>query len=185
MRYEINMIRSVREMERRAQQRRVFSLALSAIAIGLLALSFFYATLQVLTMESVLRQEKNKLKLVENEYEQYQETQQIVEKDDVELLDKLQNGKVFWTRILAAVAHYLPDNYWTTEFSFNSEVLNIKGEGYISRSQDQLVVLDKYIRSLENDPRFSSVFKSASLVSAERSSKEDNKIAFNISAERR
>ncbi|MBD3392180.1 MAG: hypothetical protein GF418_08895 [Chitinivibrionales bacterium] len=183
MKYTINLVRTIRIEERKAEVQRVRVLVLLGVCVGLLVLSVFYATLQVLTMEATLREEKDKLARIEAEYKRYKETTMIVNKADVELLNRLQSQRIFWTKKLAAMALHLPENYWITDFSFSQSTFNVKGYGYITPDQRQLVTIDDYLNLLREDSTFSDVFSQVFLNSTERTDeKVRERVSFDYSA---
>jgi hypothetical protein len=57
------------------------------------------------------------------------------------------------------MAYHLPENYWITDFSYNGTVYNVKGYGYITPHQEQLITVDDYLNLLREDKKFSDVFK--------------------------
>jgi Tfp pilus assembly protein PilN len=134
-------------------------------------------------MQGVLATEQIKLDRLKVEYQKYTAAKLIVDKSDIELLSELQSRGVFWTRKLAAVAKHLPDNYWITNFSFSGEDLHIHGFGFISKNQEQLLVLDEYLNRLKADTTFSDTFKNLYLNSATRQEGSGSpQVAFDLSA---
>jgi Tfp pilus assembly protein PilN len=183
MKYAVNLVRIRRIEERKAELKRVRILTLTAICFGILLLSLFYSALQILRMEATLTEEKNKLARIEAEYKQYRETKMIVNKADIELLNRLQSERIFWTRKLAAMAHHLPENYWITDFSYTRGSFDVRGYGYITPSQQQLVTIDDYLNLLRQDRLFNDVFKQIYLNSTERKDeKQRQRVSFDYSA---
>jgi len=183
MHYTINMIRSLRESERKALAQKTFLRILTMIAFGVLGCAFIYGVFQVLSMNRVIYYKTENLQRLHEQFKKYKETKESVNRQDVVLLDKLQNGKVFWTKKLATIAKYLPDNYWTTSFSFNGESFNVSGYGYAGNQQKQLVILDKYITDLKSDTVFMDIFENVYLNSLTKEKLERRALVhFNISA---
>lgn len=183
MKYQINLVRKLRSEEVQAGHRKFQTLVLITICFGVLALSVFFASLQVLRMMLVLHNEQNKLARIETEYAKYKETRMIVDKSDIELLDKLQNGRIFWTKKLASMAFYLPENYWITDFGYNAALYNVKGYGYISPKQEQLITLDDYLNQLRADSNFCDIFKTTYLNSTIRNDEGGRqRVSFDYSA---
>jgi hypothetical protein len=168
MKYSINLVREIRMAERRREIARVKMLAIAGFCFGLLILSVFYACLNTFTMYGMLKTEREKLRSIEAEYRKYKETRMIVDKADIELLDSLQNSRIFWTKKLVSMAVHLPDNFWVTKFGFDGSTYNAEGNGYISQKQEQLVVLDQYMNELREDPLYKDVFKRSFLNSIVR-----------------
>jgi Tfp pilus assembly protein PilN len=181
--YRINLVRDLREQEKLAERRRNRAVALGFTCFGLLAASLVYCALSVWQMNRVIESESEKLEHLKQEYRKYTATNNTVDKADVELLNSLQGRGIFWTKKLAAMAKHLPDNYWITNFEFNSGVLEVSGFGYVSSKQDQLLILDDYLKKLQQDSGFSDVFKSISLKSAMRKDESgSSKVAFEYTA---
>jgi Tfp pilus assembly protein PilN len=179
--YRINLIRSIREREKKAERRKRLAFILAAGCFGFFALSTLYSALTIWQMERVITLEKNKLSLLQQEYRKYTATKLIVDKSDVELLGSLQGRGVFWTRTLAAMAKHLPENYWITRFSFQNNELQVAGYGLTGPQQRQLLVLNEYVNGLKQDTSFSNVFRDVRLKTADRS-EDGGKVAFQISA---
>jgi len=187
LKYRVNMIRSVREMERRQEQRRVRAVTLSGVAIGLAALAVFYAVLQCLSMSNIIDARKQRLADIQRRYRRYTEAEQIVGKEDIELLDKLHGGKIFWTGVLAALARHLPEGYWTTQLRYDGKTLQVRGEGFAGANQDQLLVIDEYLNKLREDRRFGAVFSKVNLGATGRTGKSSrgrDLVTFQFTAER-
>jgi Tfp pilus assembly protein PilN len=183
MKYSINLVRTMRIEERRAEARRVRVLTLSGICFGVLALAVFYTVLDVFMMETTLRDEREKLARIEQEYKRYKETTMIVNKADIELLNQLQSGRIFWTKKLAAMASHLPENYWITDFNFGQSSFDVKGYGYITGDQRQLVTIDDYLNLLRADSTFNDVFTKVYFNSTERTDEGDReRVSFHYSA---
>jgi hypothetical protein len=186
MKYSINLVRKMREEEKRAERRRLRTVALCFICFGALCLSVFYSTLQILRMERVLQDERNKLARIEAEFRKYQKTKMIVNKADIELLDRLQNSRIFWTKKLAAMAFHLPDNYWITSFGYRSPSFTVDGYGYISPEQKQLITLDNYLNELRFDSTFADRFIVTYLNSTVRKDEQGKmRVSFDFSSENR
>lgn len=181
--YQINLIRSLRERERKAEQQRRFQALVGLSCFAILILAMLYSGFTMWKMERVLSSEELKLAQVRNEYKKYTATRMIVDKDDVELLNSLQGRGIFWTKKLAAMAKHLPDNYAITGFSYLGGELKVVGFGYVAPKQDQLLTLDTYLNALRADTTFSDEFTQLYLNGTER--KEDigpGKISFEFSA---
>lgn len=179
--YRINLIRDLRDKEIKAERQtrllRIFGFG----CFGFFILSLLYSGLTIWQMEQVLKQEKDKLSRLEQEYQKYTAARLIVDKADLELLNDLQGRGVFWTKKLASMAKHLPENYWITSFSFLGEELKVTGYGFSSAQQDQLLILDQYLNRLRADTSFSDVFPKLQLNIAERR-QDAAQIAFDFSA---
>ena len=167
--YTINLVRESRFAEKKEEVRRVRIFGFTAICFGLLGLALFYTALQTVEMQLVLFAEEEKLEKIETAYQKYQSAKMIVNKDDIELLDKLQNNRIFWTKKLAAMAFHLPENYWITQFGYDSEVFKASGFGYISQEQEQLIVLNNYFNHLRADTTYNNDFKKTEFIATQRS----------------
>jgi hypothetical protein len=182
-RYRLNLIRDLRERERRKEQRRKMMFTLGAACFGFFVLSLLYSGFTMWRMEKVLADEQLKLNRLKVEYNKYTVTKLIVDKSDVELLNQLKGRGIFWTGKLAAIAKHLPDNYWITHFKYANNELHVSGYGYVPPQQDQLLVLDAYLNRLRADTSFADVFKTLRLNSAQRG--DDNgqaRVSFDFSA---
>jgi hypothetical protein len=182
--YKINLVRALREQEKAAERRRNRAITLGVACFGFLVLSLLYCGFSIWDMEHVIASEKEKLTLLQQEYRKYTATNMTVDKTDVELLNSLQGRGIFWTKKLAALAKHLPENYWITKFDYTNGILRVSGFGYVSPKQDQLLILDDYIKNLRKDSTFSDVFKSISLISADRKDEAGgtSKVGFEYSA---
>lgn len=181
--YRINLIRNLRDKERRVEKRRRLRILASLACFALLVLAFAYSGFTMMDMEKVLATEQNKLNQIKFEYNKYTAARTIVDKGDVELLNALQGRGILWTKKLASLAMHLPDNYAITGFSYRVGELRVTGFGYVNSKQDQLLVLDWYLNRLRQDTVFSNVFKQLHLNRAERSEEaEAGRVTFDFSA---
>lgn len=179
--YTVNLIRDLREQEKRVERKKRLSVILGLGCFGFFLLSLIYSGLTMWQMEHVLSNEKDKLGRLQQEYQKYTASRLIVDKTDIELLSGLQGKGIFWTRKLAAMAKHLPDNYWITGFNYRDGELRVTGYGLASARQDQLLVLDEYMSRLRQDTSFADVFSKVYLNFADRR-EEGGRVGFDFSA---
>ncbi len=183
MKYKINLVKKLRLEEERAEKKRVTTFTFSMVCFALLVISLIYSTFLVLDMEGSISTIEADLKRVENEYRTYKATKMIVDKSDIELLDYLQHNRIFWSKKLAAMAQHLPENYWVTKFDYGRGSFNVKGYGYITKKQEQLLTMDDYLNLLREDAKFNDVFRKTYLNVTERKDEERReRIGFEYSA---
>jgi Tfp pilus assembly protein PilN len=173
----------MRREEQRQSANRQRAILLTVVCLAALAAAVAYAAFEIMDMRRVLDEERANLARIEAEYRKYKETKMIVDKADVELLDRLQNGRIFWTRKLAAMALHLPENYWITAFGYKNKTYSVEGYGYISPEQEQLITLDDYLNELRNDSTFCDVFRVTHLNATERDDEYGRKrVSFEYSS---
>lgn len=174
--YHLNLIRDLREKERKVERQKRLSVILGLGCFGFFLLSLIYSGLTIWQMERVLTNEGKKLAYLKQEYNKYTAARLIVDKSDVELLDGLQSKGIFWTRKLAALAKHLPESYAITSFKFSRGQIDVTGNGSAGPKQDQLLILDDYLGKLRSDTAFSDVFPLVFLNSADR--RDNGRVAF-------
>lgn len=179
--YKINLIRELRERQKKKEERTRLALILGFGCFGFFLLSIIYSSLTIWQMERVLTHESTQVARLKQEYQKYKASKLIIDKTDIELLNDLKSKGFFWTKKLAALANHLPDNYSITSFAFEKEMLRVSGYGYVNPKQDQLLVLDDYLNKLRADTNFSDTFSKLQLKSAERK-EEGGKFGFNFIA---
>ena len=179
IKYRMNLVKSLRAAEKRSLKHRVSLFFLLIICFSVLGGSGYYSYSQVTAMQRVINREKEAVRRLEAEYRNYQSTQSTVDKADVELLNDLLSRRVYWTRVLDAMAKHLPDeqpiSYWITRFGYRDQnrTFTVQGYGYITQEQEQLLALDEYLNKLRADSYYSDVFGSTALRSATRSDEVD------------
>jgi Tfp pilus assembly protein PilN len=176
LKYRLNLVKTVRDAEKRAQ-RQVANMALIAFfCFAALGLAVFFSYIRVASMRLVIEKEKQKLAAIEAEYHSYQETNVSIDKADIELLNSLQGNRVYWTRKLEAMAKHLPNDdpvsYWITGFGYKGNTYGVRGYGYITQRQEQLLALDDYLNNLRDDAAYSDIFGATYLNSAVRSDED-------------
>ena len=189
MKYQINLIQRLRLQEKKEQTRKRTLTLLTIAAFAALLLSLGYSATTVLHMNLVIAKERGELARIEREYKKYKATRMIVDKSDIELLDRLQTGRIFWTKKLAAMAYHLPNKapnpYWITKFGYKAPALNVQGYGFISNRQEQLITIDDYLNSLRNDSTFADVFPTSYLNATTRDDEGyRERVTFDYSAEK-
>lgn len=185
MKYRINLIEQVRQKERQEQVQKSTVTVISVIAFALLFLSATYSASNVIKMYQSIEMERRRLQRIEAEYRKYRAAKTMVDKADIELLDKLQTGRVFWTKKLAAMALHLPESYWITRFGYDKNIFNVRGYGFISPRQEQLITIDEYLNSLRSDTMFADVFPTVRLNSTSRDDEANReRVMFDYSAEK-
>lgn len=168
MRYGINLVRELRQKERRQHDRRRAVLVTALVSFAVLVAALTYGAANIGAMRRVIRDEREQLARIETEYHKYKETKMIVDKADLELLDRLQSNRVFWTSKLASMALHLPEDYWITGFDYRQHRFTVEGYGYISPEQRQLITLDAYLYLLRTDSSYNDVFDATALLGTER-----------------
>lgn len=186
MKYKINMIRAQLLEKKRIERQRSLLFGTAVLSFAILVLATFYSYLQIRSMEMIIETEELKLKRIEDEYKNYEKTRMIIDRKDIELLEKLQHGRIYWTKKLAAMAFHLPENYWITKFENTPRgVFDVTGYGYISKDQKQLMTLDEYLNELRMDSTYNDDFRSTYLKSTVRTDeKVRERVSFNYAAER-
>ena len=185
MKYQINLIQQIRQKEQREQVQKSTVTVISVFAFALLFLSATYSASNVIKMYQSIEKERRKLQRIEAEYRKYRVAKMIVDKADIELLDRLQTGRIFWTKKLAAMASHLPASYWIAKFGYDKEILNVRGYGFISPMQDQLITIDEYLKNLRSDTSFADVFPIVRLNSTSREDETHlDRAMFDYSAEK-
>jgi hypothetical protein len=185
MKYHINLIQQIRQKEQKEQVQKSTVTVISVLAFALLFLSATYSASNVIRMYQSIEQERRRLHRIEAEYRKYRAAKMMVDKADIELLDGLQTGRVFWTKKLAAMAFHLPDSYWITRFGYDKDILNVRGYGFISPQQEQLITIDEYLNNLRRDTMFADVFPAVRLNSTSREDEAyRERVMFDYSAEK-
>jgi hypothetical protein len=184
MRYKTSMIRAIRNEEKHAETLHLRLLVIAAGSFGVLGVAVFFLALQVFAMNSVIQMERNDLMRIQQEYKGYRATTEIIERQDIEQLNRLKKSSVLWTKKLAVIAHHLPENYWITDIQFGSGAMIVKGYGLLQHKQDQLIIINGYLDRLRADTLFNDLFRTISLESTERIADEtgQEKVRFEFSA---
>lgn len=185
MKYQANLIRDMLKAEKQKKARILRRVIYSVTAFGILGLSLFHSTLQVLYMEQKVAMEQEKLDRIEEEYKKYQATSMIINRADIELLDRLQHNRVFWTKKLAATALYLPDEYWIEKISFDRNY-KVSGYGLTVPEQKQLITMDSYLNMLRGDSTFNDDFPVTYLEAVVRTDEDKvERVHFELSSDLR
>jgi Tfp pilus assembly protein PilN len=183
VRYTTNLIRKLRIEEQKAEQRQRLSAILGIGSFCFLALALVYGILNIWSMENVIRVESQNLERLQNEFNKYTTTLDIVDKADVEQLNGLQTSGIFWSKKLAALGQHLPDGYRLRSIQYDPAGLRIGGIAQYSNEQDELIELQRYLRKLEQDSLFTRHFASVRLTSARRSDDATEGMSFQFFAE--
>ncbi|MCL2182928.1 MAG: hypothetical protein FWB85_05595 [Chitinispirillia bacterium] len=177
IKYRMNLVRSLRVAEKRDQTHKAWATLMLLGAFVVLAGAGYFVYDRVAGMQRVLNTERTELSRLDAEYQEllkhYESTQSTVDRADIELLNQIQTGRIYWTKKLEAMARHLPENepisYWITRFNYRGAAYGVSGYGYITERQEQLLALDDYLNKLRADPNWSDVFGTTSLRSAVRS----------------
>jgi len=183
IKYSINLVRQIRLEEQRLlkQKNRIFTLAASCT--GILIFGCIVLVSQIFAMKSKITIEQQTLARIEQEYSKYRATRMVIDKADIERLDSLQSARIFWTKKLASLAYYLPENYWITSFKFDAKMLRVQGNGYITNEQEQLIILDDYLNKLRADTTYIDVFNSTYFNVVNRSDEDGrSRVVFEFSS---
>lgn len=189
MKYQINIIEQLRMAEKKERRQRSILTISLMISFALLILSGAFTAQNIIKMQGTLERERMELERIETEYRKYKTTRMIVDKADIEQLDQLQSNRIYWTKKLAAMAFHLPNQlphpYWITAFSYKNNRLNVKGYGFISPQQEQLITLDEYLKDLRADSTFADVFGTCYLNTTSREDEGNReRITYDYTAEK-
>lgn len=185
MKYSINLVRQQREEEQSREKWRLRLSLVTIVAGGMLMAAVIVTVFQVFGMRFVILSEQENLARIKAEYGKYKTTKMLVNKGDIELLDSLQNNRIFWTRKLVAMAKHLPEDYWITEFHFQPPVFRASGFGYISPQQEELITIDDYLNQLRVDSTYCDVLHKTFFNSTERTDEKNrSRVSFEFSSNR-
>lgn len=159
MKFKLNLIREIKAEQEASAKRRRVTAWLFTFSYSVLILVILYGVTDIVQMRMKVGDERKRLDAVKTEYQRYKATSEIVSKADVELLNRLQNNRIFWTKKLLVMASHLPETYWITDFGYDASQLTVNGYGYISEKQEQLITLHEYLNGLRTEPTFNDVFK--------------------------
>jgi Tfp pilus assembly protein PilN len=184
MKYKFNIIQSIKAAEARQARERFLRRALRAGSLGFLVIALLYSALQVNAMYGTVRRTSQRLDRIQKEFNRYKSSKMTIQKSDITLLDNMQEDRIYWTRILVALARHLPKNYWITSFDYGEQELTVKGFGYITQGQRQLIALNKYTNLLRGDSTFTDEFTRVFLKKAVRNDADDQqpRISFEFKA---
>jgi Tfp pilus assembly protein PilN len=187
MKYGINLVEELRNREiRHHRKAALVTYAIIALA-GILTIVILKTVLFLLSVNQDLTSAKTKLTRLQEEYQRYQQTAMSINKEDLELLDRLQHGRIFWTKKLSAMAFPLPSNYWVNSFQYKGNALQVKGFGYVEEEQRQLITLDDYLNILRADSIFNKDMKQVSLIETRRDDVSDSaqrdRVSFEFTAQ--
>lgn len=184
LRYRINLVKSHRDAEKRLRKQRKTAGRLVFISfIALIAVAANTAN-RVYSMQKEVEAERRQVSRLRNELQQYRSTASPIDKDDIELLNTLLSRRIYWTRILDAMARHLPDvqptSYWITRFEYRDgqRNYNVQGFGYISDRQEQLLELDSYLHRLRGDDNWKEVFTTTYMGPVRRQDETINRRVF-------
>ncbi|MBN1129880.1 MAG: hypothetical protein JXA71_12885 [Chitinispirillaceae bacterium] len=184
MKFKLNLIREIKAEQEFREKRRRATAWLFFFCYAVLLAVLAYGANEIVRMRQKVADERERLEAVKTEYQRYKASSEIVSKADVELLDLLQNNRIFWTKKLLVMASHLPENYWIMDFAYNTRELTVNGYGYISEKQEQLITLHQYLDGLRREPTFSDVFKPVHLNSTIRDDEKDRsrkRVSFSYS----
>jgi len=183
MRYSINLVRQKRAAERKAEQFRLRASVFSMICFGVLAVAIIFSVFEILSMHMVIANEHQSVAKIKSEYGKYKSTRMIVDKADIELLDSLQNSRIFWTRKLTALSLHLPGNSCITQFSYQPPEFRVIGYGSLQPQQDQLITIDDFLTRLRRDSTWSDLFPKTQLNSTARTEESrEHRAIFDFSS---
>jgi len=187
MRYNINLVAELRASERKRRNAHMRITIVTTVLACLLAFVAVKWVGGILSMRQSLANAQGKLAQLQQEYQRYQATNLSITKEDVELLDRLQHGRIFWSKKLASLASPLPANYWVDAMGYKKEEMRVRGFGYIDSEQRQLLTLDGYLNILRGDTVFSKGIKTIALNETRRNDDEDGigkrqRVSFEYSA---
>lgn len=183
VRYTTNLIRTLRIEERKAEQLQRLTAILTTGSFAFLGLAILYGVLNFWSMNAVIQVETDNLNHLREEYKKYQATQETVDKGDVELLNQLQTGGIFWSKKLAALGRHLPEGHLLNSIKFEGSNLRVTGMTGPEAGQDDLLVLQRYLQDLEKDPTFNQDFPKLRLTSVLRGKDSQNGMSFEFLAE--
>lgn len=185
MKYQANLIRDLLRAEKQRKVRTFRRIIYSVTAFGILVLALFQSTLNILYMRQKIAMEQEKLDRIEEEYKKYQATAMIINRADIELLDRLQHNRVFWTKKLAATALYLPEKYWIEKISFDRNY-RVSGYGLTVPEQKQLITMDSYLNMLREDTTYNDDFPVTYLEAVVRTDEDKvERVHFELSSDQR
>jgi Tfp pilus assembly protein PilN len=172
VRYRTNLIRTLRKEEKKYEQRQRLSRIFVIGSLCFLTIAILYAGLNIWSMNSVLKVETENLNRLKAEFAKYNASKETIEKSDVETLNQLQLSAIFWSRKLATLGQYLPQEYWLKTIHFQSNSLRVTGSSSAAMDQAALLTLQGYLEALVSDSTFKKEFPTVRLSNSTRAANE-------------
>jgi Tfp pilus assembly protein PilN len=157
--YKLNLIKKLRAEQYKEEQARLRRTILFTIYYGLLVVVFFFYMFYYLGLKEKRDTKIMELKKIERDIQSLEQSSEAITREDLQLLNRLQKDRIFWSKKMVVLASGLPESYWIESLGYRGEKLEVKGRGYISAKQEQLLVLDDYLAVLRNNKEFMQDFR--------------------------
>lgn len=92
-------------------------------------------------------------------------------KGKLNTLDNLLKGQIYLTKVIEALARAKPDGIWLTALVFRRDErwadLNLEGMVYLTDSDKEFALVNKYVSNLKENPAIAKYFKEIKIISLE------------------
>ncbi len=134
----------------------------------------------VLYLNDVLAKKVNNrrqfLEDTEREIANYQKGTDYLSSNDLDLLAKTFNDRIFWAKKLVALSKEIDDKMAITQFSYKNGVLSLYGVTQIDKNQSEFDLIDQFITKLKANDQISGDFQEIKYSKANRDKVKDTDV---------
>jgi Tfp pilus assembly protein PilN len=164
--------------EMKLQQERERKTFITAIVFFLLGTILLFGGALYLdkTLAQKVQNRQDFLNETERQIASYQQSTEFLSSNDLDLLAKTFNDRIFWAKKLVALSAEIDNKMAITQFSYKNGVLSLFGVTPIEKSQREFDLIDMFIAKLKGNTQISKDFPEIKYSRASRDKVKDTDI---------
>lgn len=173
--FKINLNKFGEMKLQQEKEKKTFIQAILFFVIGTIILFAF-----VLYLDSVLAKKvvsrKDFLAETEKQIASYEKSSDFLSSNDLDLLAKTFNDRIFWAKKLVALSKEIDDKMAITQFSYKNGILSLYGVTQIDANIREFDLIDMFIAKLKANDQISMDFPEIKYARASRDKVKDTDI---------
>ena len=173
--FKINLNKFGEMKLQKEKEKKNFIQALLIFGIGTIILFAGVLYLDSVLADKVLNRQ-DFLRDIEKQIASYQKSTDFLSSNDLDLLAKTFNDRIFWAKKLVALSQEIDNKMAITQFSYKNGILSLYGVTSIDKNQREFDLIDQFITKLKANEEISSDFPDIKYARASRDKVKDTDI---------
>jgi hypothetical protein len=173
--FKINLNKFGEMKIQQEKEKRTFIQALLFFGIGTIILFAGVLYLDSILAEKVLSRQQF-LDETEKQIASYQKSTEFLSSNDLDLLAKTFNDRIFWAKKLVALSQEIDNKMAITQFSYKNGILSLYGVTQIDKNVREFDLIDMFIAKLKANEQISTDFPDIKYARASRDKVKDTDI---------
>ncbi len=173
--FKINLNKFGEMKLQKEKEKKTFITAIVIFSLGTILL-FCLALFLNSTLAKKVQSRQDLLTETERQIATYQKSTEFLSSNDLDLLAKTFNDRIFWAKKLVALSQEIDNKMAITQFSYKNGILSLFGVTSIEKTQREFDLIDQFIAKLKSNEQIATDFPEIKYARASRDKVKDTDI---------